>query len=317
MRIPHLTPDLLKVVAGLLFAAALILGWMGLNSQPVATTAVQVQPAEPEFIVWRFNRDLPEGELLERQYLDMTRISFHSKKNVEDLSVAIGQRLKKAVYAGTDLTVDMLSEPRAIIDELPEDYRAVAVKANEVMTVGGHIRAGDRVDLIYLLKPNKTTGPMPLARRLAEKVEVLAIGDQLTNSASTSREDNAKSVVLAIHESLAPLILLAESAGELRLAVVGHDDLPQPAKPAPTYPLLAKRLTFASAQYSPASAELAVKTKPPKQDYSVNLKNLTREQPQPEPVKPNQKKTPKKPVQRASYIEVIQGSERAWVKAGK
>nr|WP_321460540.1 Flp pilus assembly protein CpaB [uncultured Vibrio sp.] len=317
MRIPHLSPELLKVLAGLLFVAALILGWMGLNTQPVPATAVKAQPGEPEFIVWRFNRDLPEGELIERQYLDMTRISFYGKKNVEDLSTAIGQRLKKAVYAGTDLTVDMLSEPRAIIDELPEDYRAVAVKANEVMTVGGHIRAGDRVDLIYLLKPNKATGPMPLARRLAEKVEVLAIGDQLTNSASTNREDNAKSVVLAIHESLAPLILLAESAGELRLAVVGHVDLPQPTNPAPTYPLIAKHLQFASAQYVPASAEVAVDRKAPRQDYSVNLKNLTRKQPLPEPVKLDQKTTPQKPVQRASYIEVIQGSERAWVKAGK
>ncbi|MCG6418654.1 Flp pilus assembly protein CpaB, partial [Vibrio fluvialis] len=145
--------------------------------------------------------------------------------------IAIGRRLKEEVAPGTYLTTKLLAPNRPVIDDLPEDYRAIAIKAGEVLTVGGYLQPGDFVDVMLLLKPNKESGAMTSARTIASNLMVLAIGENQTSKDNFQREDHAKSVVLAVHESIAPILLLADASGEIRLAAVGSKEVAQSNRP--------------------------------------------------------------------------------------
>ena len=321
MRDMFRNPKLLKIAAVVFFLASLFVGWLGFSSIPETPVSVPVIQKEKEvFYGWEFDRDLSENAVVSSS--DFKRAEFESLNSLDvtDLSTLNGYKLKFAVSKGTRLTRDLLTETRPIIDELPAGFRAVAVKANEVFTVGGHLAPGDMVDIMYLQMSGRETGRISTARRLAESIRVLAVGKQLTSDHSEDDEDSrsvtARSVVLQVHESLASSIMLAESTGELRLAVVGNKDL------SPQYTLPSTMTAQASFDDQGEKELNLIKSVPQVQnslpvgishdDYLVNLNKLGTSQ------LDNSRKSLKvnhKPKRRAgNYIELINGNERKVVR---
>ncbi len=316
-----MSPKLLYLTAGLLFFAAIATGWLGINATAPIPDTVKANPPEPEHIVWRFINDVPEGALLHRDHVELVRVTSKQPDRIDDLASVIGQRLSQPAYKGVDLTKNMLTSARAIVDELKPNHRAIAIKATETLSVGGHIKAGDTVDIIHLIKPNQATGSIPIARQLASDIKVLAIGEQLSTSEETDRQENARTVVLELHQSITPLVFLAESAGELRLSMVGHSDLelsPQPQENARVSTASTTSINgaqFVSTLKKADSSSVAFSPK----DYRVDLKKLV---PNATPVSstPRNESSANKPhtrqrISQTTYIEVFQGNERTWVKA--
>lgn len=96
---------------------------------------------------------------------------------------------------------------------IPEDKRAVTVAVNEVIGVAGFIKPGDKVDVIatFAFDPPQST-------TILQNVTVLAIAQEMQSDA----EQKAKlstSVTFALSPSQAERLVLAESLGEIRLAL--------------------------------------------------------------------------------------------------
>ncbi|MCG3729777.1 Flp pilus assembly protein CpaB [Vibrio cincinnatiensis] len=299
----------LKITAVTLFILALVFAVLGYLSHSNASVGQENEAERPLYQGWKFSQSLPAGQLITRDHLVPFATLQANTQMLSSPEMAIGKRLTRAVTQETLLTQNLLAEVHPIMGELPENYRAIAIRANEVMTVGGYLQPGDRVDIMLLLKPNKESGLHTTARRVASHVLVLAVGEHVTNAEGAHREANAKSVVLSIHESIAPLILLADSAGELRLAAVGSQErmrtenvIASSAEPTLT------TLEAASISDSTSSKNTA---DPLHSHYTVDLKRFQSPSSKPSPTKAVKTARYREP---ASYIEIIQGSERSMVK---
>lgn len=326
------SPRVLKVLAVLLLVLALFFVWLGYSAQQhSAQPGSSSFASDRQYSVWQFQRDLAQGAELTKEDVKLIQVDQVQKNEIQDLGLVVGKRMDHAVFTGTTLTQDMFMPVRPIIDDLPPHYRAVAVKANEIVSVGGHIKAGDIVDVLYLLKPNRESGLNTTARRLATNIQVLAVGEQVFNQNNEDKKKanvSVRSVVLAVNESLAPKIMLADSSGELRLAVVGEHDLWQQTEQADIDASMVDAINPDLVDISSAdlnttksnndsgqsnTSENIAQQNTQNSDYLVELKEFSQitETPKDHPA------ISKKSHSSERYIEIIQGDKSSWVKTRK
>lgn len=213
----------LRIVAIVLFGLALALGVYGLSIGTPEPAAPPAPPApEPRETVWTFRAALPGGSALQPEHLEQVQVLRRNETDVEDAVPYYGRVLARDVSAGSRLQETLLEPDRPMLDALAPGFRAVAIRVDEVTAIGGHLRTGDRVDVLFYLKANREAGNFSSARRLLGNLEVLAYGPELIGNAEQERQERARSVVLAVPASRTSELLLAESSGSLRLAVVGQ-----------------------------------------------------------------------------------------------
>lgn len=302
MNITHNKVKALKLASVVLLAIAMLFVLIGLLSAPKANPQPTQSPPAL-YSAWVFDQSVEQGTLISSEMIKQVTTPQHSQRYIQNKQFAVGRRLNQSVGEGDYVTDEMLAPNRPVIDDLPPHHRAIAIKASEVLTVGGYIQPGDYVDVMLLLKPNRESGTSTTSRKIASSLKVLALGDLQLGTDSDNRENHAKSVVLSVREDLAPTILLADSSGELRLAAVGSREL---------------AFEEPSNELDPALLLQTVSlTRPP----SVTTTNTpVAELKQFEPAKKATKKTPKREFtrQRAAtrprYVEIIQGNERSVVK---
>lgn len=135
---------------------------------------------------------------------------------VQNLQDAQGRITANDIFAGEQVLWSRLL-PKGTVPGLsyniPEDKRAVTVAVNEVIGVAGFIKPGDKVDVIatFAFDPPQST-------TILQNVTVLAIAQEMQSDA----EQKAKlstSVTFALSPSQAERLVLAESLGEIRLAL--------------------------------------------------------------------------------------------------
>ncbi|MEQ7871429.1 Flp pilus assembly protein CpaB [Chromohalobacter salexigens] len=136
-----------------------------------------------------------------------------------------GRVLTRPVDAGEAIREDDFALGSVLASQVPAGYRALAIGVDDVVGGGGFIAPGDRVDVLFQAQAASSGDRrQTLARRLLDDVLVLGYGDDLRSRAEN--DDNggrngARTAVVAVTEAQAPKLLLAESTGRLRLAVVG------------------------------------------------------------------------------------------------
>ncbi|WP_120512612.1 Flp pilus assembly protein CpaB [Photobacterium salinisoli] len=221
----------LKIAAAVLLVMALLIGWYGVTlsgrTAPQASSPA-MSVTKPAVTVWAFANDVPKQAVLTEDMLVATQVTDATAEDIRDYSPFIGRQLKLSVVKGTRLKSALLQGQLPLAQSLPQGYRAIAIQASELTTVGGHVQPGYRVDVIYLLRANKESGDNSTARRILSNVEVLAVGDLLNfDGKKTDKQvnDKARTVVLAVPATDTPQLLLAENTGQLRLAVVGTQEL--------------------------------------------------------------------------------------------
>ncbi|MFB9135331.1 Flp pilus assembly protein CpaB [Vibrio olivae] len=305
-------PKWLRILSASLLIAAFGFAWLGYSEHTHPTVKLEADSPTIKYDIWQFTQSVAKGTLITQELLIPVQVNELDANIIVDPQQAIGKRVNKSVPYGTKLTTTLLATERPIIDELPPNHRAVAIKANEVLSVGGYLQAGDHVDIMYLLKPNRESGSTTTARRLASNVPILAIGGQLTSTDEDDidRENAAKSIVLCVHESLASTILLAEMTGELRLAAVGTKDLLNDSPNTLFADTRAMSSEFLVRDKLSSHSNLLVT------DYTVNLKRFgPAKKTKPSQTKKSQPKSIK--TAPANYIEIIQGGTRSMVKTQK
>lgn len=114
--------------------------------------------------------------------------------------------------------------PSGLTERIPEGYRAVSVKIDEVSGVAGQIKPGDYVDVIVVMRVKRGREDETISRIILQRVKVLAIGLSLGDSTPAGPQQMARSLTLLVANTDVPKLHLAQTQGKVTLAMRGADD---------------------------------------------------------------------------------------------
>src|SRR5678816_125640 len=103
-----------------------------------------------------------------------------------------------------------------LMSTIPEGFRAVSVKVNDVIGVAGFVTPNSRVDVI--LSGSPTSGNIEMAKVFLENIQVLAAGQNVTSD-DNGRPMNVQVVTLLVTPEQSEALALAQVDGRLQLAL--------------------------------------------------------------------------------------------------
>ncbi|SDK21850.1 pilus assembly protein CpaB [Methylophilus rhizosphaerae] len=235
----------LRVLAVLMVAAALVTGYLGYRiSQKPEEKVEVVMPSYPQVVA---RNDIAVAHVLTAEDLELTTTQQLDPQAFSDLQNLLGKAPVMAIGKGEPLKVAHFPVNSLLGQALAPHERAVAIKVNEVIGVGGFIQPGDHVDVLLYLRTDRETGDVSSAQVVLANVKVLAYGALIGETDSGKRDESASSVpaklgsdnsqsgsknardsrsaILAVAEQDVAKLMLADSTGILRLAL--RDGVPE------------------------------------------------------------------------------------------
>ena len=103
---------------------------------------------------------------------------------------------------------------------IPEGYRAMTVKVDDVVGVSGFVMPGALVDIVVVINPVDTGGPQnPISKIVLQNIKVLANGVNIDQPADQREANAVKAVTLLVTPDQAEKLALASSEGKLQLVM--------------------------------------------------------------------------------------------------
>lgn len=241
---------LLRGLALVLAIGAIIAALIGyrLSSQPAPPPA----PPAPTETVIQAAKPLKAGQPIGAEDIALATVTAKPAGSFAAAAQVVGQTPLLDVAAGETLTRAHFPTPGQLARGLREGERAVAIKVDEVVGLGGFAQPGDLVDVLFYLRGSGETRNTSSAQVVLAGVRLLAFGDAVRQpgggegeaAAPTSRAaekvaGRAKAItsaVIAVPEAMAPRLMLAANSGNLRLSlrpIEAAAPAPAPASPAP------------------------------------------------------------------------------------
>jgi len=110
---------------------------------------------------------------------------------------------------------------------IPEGYRAMTVKVDDVVGVSGFVMPGSYVDIVAVIVPTAQQGGEargPISKIVLQHIKVLASGAKI-DSPENQREPTAvKAVTLQVTPEEAEKLVLAANEGKLQLVMRNYSD---------------------------------------------------------------------------------------------
>jgi len=187
------------------------------------------------------NKDVEVGQVLVAitdiipgKPLDETNVAF-KKWRKEDIPA--GAVTTKEQYEDRSLRVrafegELILEPKlgqkgahGASADIPDGMRVVSVKVNSTMTHSGMIQPGDRVDVMCTFQTYGASSrrPVKLTKTVLEYIRVFSL-DNHRDTAAETNDSGVKNVALLVEPDQAGLLMLAESKGDLTLALRSAGD---------------------------------------------------------------------------------------------
>ena len=171
--------------------------------------------------------DIAPGTVLKA---DMLKIALMPKDLAqagayEDIASATGKRLRMPVNAGDQITnkrINAANIMSGFVGSIPKDMRAMTIPVDEVSGVAGFIRPADYIDIAYTKGESQSTSAS--GELLLQKVLVLAVGHTDIADDKGKKQENIRSVTLALDPRDAVRLRLAQQEGRISLLL-------RPAKP--------------------------------------------------------------------------------------
>ena len=104
---------------------------------------------------------------------------------------------------------------------IPDGYRAMTVKVDDVVGVSGFIMPGTLVDVVVVIAPPKSSGQEDMISKIVlQNIKVLASGQNIDKPKNDREVDHAiKAVTLQVTPEQAEKLALASSEGRLQLVM--------------------------------------------------------------------------------------------------
>lgn len=208
-------------IAFALIAATLATAWMKSRVEAVEASSKNLTS------VVVAARDVPMGKRVEREDLRTVRTSTEGAPtdSYRDVAEVIGQVSRSPLYAGEVLVARRLSGyagGSALAAVLKPGMRAVAIRVDDVIGVGGFVLPENRVDVISTFSDNGST----IAETIIRDVRVLAVDQR--SDATSDGPVVGRAVTLEVTPADAEKIAVARQRGVIQLS------LRNPMSPTPT-----------------------------------------------------------------------------------
>ena len=109
---------------------------------------------------------------------------------------------------------------------IPEGYRAMTVKVDDVVGISGFIMPGTLVDVVVVITPegatNGTAGP--ISKIVLQNIKVLANGQNIDKPKDEREANSVKAVTLQVTPEQAEKLALAANEGKLQLVMRNQVD---------------------------------------------------------------------------------------------
>ena len=104
---------------------------------------------------------------------------------------------------------------------IPEGYRAMTVKVDDVVGISGFIMPGTLVDVVVVIVPNDNgvQAQDPFSKIVLQNIKVLANGQNIDKPESAREANSVKAVTLLVTPEQAEKLALATSEGKLQLVM--------------------------------------------------------------------------------------------------
>jgi len=250
--------QLLKILAALLALGAVGVAYLGMRlSQrpPASASAPVVAASQPSFNVLVAAKALPAGQAIGSQDLLSTSRNSVPEQAITSVQSALGRIPTRDIAQGEAMQETMFLAPR-LSNLLKPGERAVGVRIDEVVGLGGFAEPGDTVDVLVFITGSRETNETTTSSIAVRGARVLAFGDDSllshgstpSNSAAEQakqvtgvkdaekardRRLNLKSAVLALPEPEAARLMLASSQGQIKLALRPANEVMVVAEPTP------------------------------------------------------------------------------------
>lgn len=222
---------LLRGLALIFALGAIIAGLIGyrLSTQPPPPAA----PAPPPVTAVQTLKPVPAGTAIQADDIGLVQVAAKPAGSYGEPAQVIGQRPAASLAAGEILTsAHFPSRGGQFQRQLAPTERAVAIKVDEVVGLGGFAQPGDQVDVLFYLRGTQETANASSAQVVLSGVRLLAFGEALQPAPGAGEgpvgqaaekasgpSRSATSAVLAVPEDAVARLMLAANSGTLRLAL--------------------------------------------------------------------------------------------------
>lgn len=242
----------LRIIAIFLAVGAVIIGYIGYKTtQPATPVSIQSIPSEsepvsaPQAVVVVAAKEIAAGQVLTETDVKTVTVANKPDYAYDTIEAVTARRTRLPIRAGDLVLDEHFHKISPVVAAIGPKQRAIAIRVDEVTGAGGFIEPGDHVDVLLFLPAGQENRKTSSAQRILTDVRVLAYGDDIHHldrqaieqkaslNTSTAVEKPARSshdevsgkrsktALLAVAETKLSALLLAESSGRLRLALVG------------------------------------------------------------------------------------------------
>ncbi len=103
---------------------------------------------------------------------------------------------------------------------IPEGYRAMTVKVDDVVGISGFVMPGTLVDIVVVIDPAEKAGMQdPISKIVLQNIKVLANGQNIDKPEHEREANSVKAVTLLVTPEQAEKLALAASEGKLQLVM--------------------------------------------------------------------------------------------------
>jgi len=102
---------------------------------------------------------------------------------------------------------------------IPEGYRAMTVKVDDVVGISGFIMPGTLVDVVVVIDPGDRGQTDPISKIVLQNIKVLANGQNIDKPDNSREANSVKAVTLQVTPEQAEKLALASTEGKLQLVM--------------------------------------------------------------------------------------------------
>lgn len=109
---------------------------------------------------------------------------------------------------------------------IPEGYRAMTVKVDDVVGVSGFVMPGSYVDVVAVITPvgQGASQQSPISKIVLQNIKVLASGAKIDSPQDQRQPSDVKAVTLQVTPEQAEKLVLATNEGKLQLVMRNYTD---------------------------------------------------------------------------------------------
>jgi pilus assembly protein CpaB len=180
---------------------------------------------------------------------------------------------------------------------IPEGYRAMTVKVDDVVGISGFIMPGTLVDVVVVIHPDDNSAAQgPISKIVLQNIKVLANGQNIDQPENQRDANTVKAVTLQVTPEQAEKLALASSEGRLQLVMRNSIDQGDEQTTG-----INKRSLLGGDHATPAPEPGSLKSEQPKSESRPVTRRVMAAPAEPKPATPQPPK---------ATVEMIEGAKK-------